>query len=121
MTWTRAHVPRSGTGAERALGSEPVSNGPEGVTHDGGVLWHHTGVQFLVRGKDPDNPEPAVEAADGIRDVLAQYNGDTVTKAGEDIVRCDISTATNYLEQDDLGRVIVSLTIEVFHRPERMA
>ena len=35
-----AYVPQGGAGSERYLGSAPVVDGPPGVTHDGGVLWH---------------------------------------------------------------------------------
>ena len=102
---------------QRYLGSAPVSGGPAGVTHDGGVLWHHTGCQFQVRGEDPEDPRPAMEAADAIRDVLVQYAGTSVVKAGELIVRCDVSTAPAYFGQDTQERSMAALTVEVWHRP----
>ena len=116
-----AFVPLSGIGATRALGSQPVSGGPVGVTHDGGVQWYHTGVQFQCRARDPDDPRAAVRTADSIRDVLAQYAGEEVVPVvgGDRIVRCEITTAPRFLEQDIRGRPVSSLTVEVWHRPER--
>ena len=112
-----AYVPLSGVGAQRYLGLTPVMEGHPGVMHDGGVLWYHKGVQFRVRGEDPENPEPVEEAADSIRDVLVQYAGTSVFRAGEEIVRIDITTAPSYYGQDEQERVIAALTVEVWHRP----
>ena len=112
-----AYVPQGGAGSERYLGSAPVVDGPPGVTHDGGVLWHRTTVQFQVRGDDPADPSQVAAVADSIRDVLIQYAGETVTKAGEEIVRCDIGVAPAYYGQDEQERPVASLTVEVWHRP----
>ena len=87
------------------------------MTHDGGVLWHHTGVQFQVRGQDSEDPSPVAAAADSIRDVLIQFAGASVTKAGEEIVRIDLTTAPHYHGQDRQERPIAALTVEVWHRP----
>ena len=57
-------------------------DGPAGVMHDGGVLWHETNVQFQARS---ESPEAVEEVADSIRDVLIQYAGTSVFKAGEEI------------------------------------
>ena len=112
-----AHVPLSGVGAQRYLGSSLVVGGPMGVSHDGGVLWYHTGVQFQVRGEDPGDPEAVMDLADAVRDVLIQYAGTSVVKSGEEIVRCEIGTAPTYFGQDEQERPIAALTIEVWHRP----
>ena len=112
-----AHIPLSGVGAERYLGSAPVANAPDGVLHDGGILWYHTGVQFQVRGQDPEDPGPVMQVADWIRDVLIQYAGTSVVRGGEEIIRCDITTAPNYYGQDEQERPIAALTVEVWHKP----
>ena len=112
-----AYVPQGGAGSERYLGSAPVVDGPPGVTHDGGVLWHRTTVQFQVRGEDPANPLAVEQAADWVRDLLIQYAGTSVFKGGEEIIRCDITTAPNYFGQDEQERPVASLTVEVWHRP----
>ena len=112
-----AYFPQGGAAPERYFGSEPVADGPPGVTHDGGVLWHHTGVQFQVRGEDSEDPSPVAAAADSIRDVLIQFAGASVTKAGEEIVRIDLTTAPHYHGQDRQERPIAALTVEVWHRP----
>ena len=116
-----AFVQLSGTGAERAFGKQNVIGAPEGVTHDGGVLWWHSGVQFQVRGHDPDAPGPVAVAADAIRDVLAQYAGEEIVKNGEKIVRCEVSNPPAYYGQDRRGRSIRALTVEVWHRPDYVA
>ena len=113
-----AFVPLSGVGATRYLGSSPVANGGPGIEHDGGVLWYHTGVQIQLRGGDPADPGPVAQAADWIRDVLVQYAGDSVFKAGEEIVRIDITTSPNFYGQDEQERPIMALTIEIWHRPD---
>ena len=111
-----AYIPISGVGATRAFGSQPVQGGPVGVTHDGGVQYYHTGVQFQIRARDPANPRPAMQAGNDIRDVLVQYAGTEVVVAGELIVRCDVTTAPSFYEQDNLERAIAALTVEVWHR-----
>ena len=109
-----AHIPLSGVGTQRYLGSSPVVNAPERVDHDGGVLWHHTGVQFQVRG---DDPLAVMRVADWIRDVLVQYAGTSVVRGGEEIIRCEITVAPTYFGQDEQERPITTLTVEVWHRP----
>ena len=111
-----ACILQGGSGAERYLGSEPVVDGPPGVTHDGGVLWFKTAVQFQVRGEDPEDSGPAAQAADWIRDLLIQYAGEPIVRAGE-IVRCDITRAPSYFGQDEQERVILAVGFEVWHRP----
>ena len=91
-------------------------DGPPGVTHDGGVLWFKTAVQFQVRGEDPEDSGPAAQAADWIRDLLIQYAGEPIVRAGE-IVRCDITRAPSYFGQDEQERVILAVGFEVWHRP----
>jgi len=110
-----AMVPVSGVGPTRAFGSKPVAGGPDGVTHDGGVQHWHTGLLFQVRAEDPAMPLPAFRVADNIRDVLAQYTGEEVIKAGERIVRCDVSSPY-YIGQDDQERTVAGLRAEVWHR-----
>ena len=112
-----AHIPQGGVGAQRYLGSEPVVGGPAGVEHDGGVLWFKTGVQFQVRGQDPEDPVPVMQVADWIRDVLIQYAGTSVFKGGEEIIRCEITTAPNYYGQDEQERIVLALGFEVWHKP----
>ena len=112
-----AYVPLSGVGATRYLGSSPVANGEPRIEHDGGVLWYHKGVQFQVRGEDPGDPVAVMEVADWIRDVLVQYAGTSVVKSGEEIVRCEITNAPSYYDQDEQERPIMALTVEVWHRP----
>ena len=58
-----------------------------------------------------------MEVADWVRDVLVQYAGTSVVKAGEEIVRIDITTAPHYYGQDEQERVIVALGVEIWHRP----
>ena len=112
-----ACVPLSGVGAQRYLGSSPVANGEPGIEHDGGVLWYHTGVQFQVRGEDPEDPVAVMQKADSVRNMLVQFAGGSVFKAGEEIVRIDITTSPNYFGQDEQERPIAALTVEVWHRP----
>ena len=112
-----AHIPQGGGSPQRYLGSSPVVGGARGVTHDGGVLWNKTNVQFQVRGQDPGDPLAVMEVADWIRDVLVQYAGTSVFKAGEEIVRIDITNAPSYYDQDEQERTIMALTVEVWHRP----
>ena len=121
-----AHRPISGIGAQRSFGSRRVYTdsyeAPDGgPAHDGGLQWYHTGVQFQCRGRNPDDPETVEAAANLIRDVLIQYAGTPVVKAGEEIVRCEIATAPRYYGQDDQERVIASLQVEVWHRPAAAA
>ena len=113
-----AHIPQGGSGSERYLGSAPVVNGVPGVTHDGGVLWHRTAVQFQVRGEDPADPSQVAAVADSIRDVLIQFVGASVTEGGEEIVLCDLTSAPAYFGQDEQERLVASLMVEVWHRPE---
>ena len=40
-----------------------------------------------------------------------------MVKAGEEIVRCDITNAPSYYGQDEQERPIMALTVEVWHRP----
>ena len=47
-----------------------------------------------------------MEAADSIRDVLIQYAGTSVVKAGEEIIRCDLTTSPYFHRQDEQERVI---------------
>ena len=112
-----AYVPLSGVGAQRYLGSSPVTGGPPGVTHDGGVLWFHVGAQFQVRGESAGDPVAVMLMADSVRDVLIQFAGASVVKSGEEVVRCDITTAPYYFGQDSQERPIAALTVEVWHRP----
>ena len=108
-----AYVPLSGVGAQRYLGSEPVANG----LHDGGILWYHKGVQFQVRGRDPEDPEKVEEAADRVRDLLIQFAGTSVIVADEEIVRVDLTSESAYYDQDEQERPIAALTAEIWHRP----
>ena len=108
-----AYVPLSGVGAQRYLGSEPVANG----LHDGGILWYHKGVQFQLRGKDPEDPEKVEASADRVRDLLIQFAGTSVVKADEEIVKIDLSSGPAYYGQDEQERPIAALTVEVWHRP----
>ena len=130
-----AFRPISGIGAQRAFGSREV----EGVTplpgmdeaHDGGVQWYHSGVQFQVRGSSPGGGPGDVldvaRTADQIRDMLVQVAGGPLIVRwkddvkGEEIVRCDISTAPRFYRQNRLEQPIAALQVEVWHRPERMA
>ena len=122
-----AFVPLSGVGATRYLGSSPISDeatdgyatgGPTGVTHDGGVLWYHTGVQFQLRGTDPEEPLVVMQVADRIRNVLIQYAGASVVKADEEIIRIDLTTGPHYFGQDTQERTLAALTVEVWHKPD---
>ena len=61
------HIRQGGGNPKRYLGSEPVVDGPPGVEHDGGILWHETNVQFQLRGTDPEDPGPVMQAADWVR------------------------------------------------------
>ena len=112
-----AFIPQGGASPQRYLGSEPVADGPPGVAHDGGVFWFKTNVQFQVRGEDPGDPEPVEAAADWIRDLLIQYAGTSVFRAGEEIVRCDITAAPHYFGQDEQERPILAVGFEVWHQP----
>ena len=107
-----AHIPQGGTSPQRYLGSSPVIGGPLGVEHDGGILWHLTNVQFRARS---ESAETVMEVADWVRDVLVQYAGTSVVKAGEEIIRCDITTAPHYYGQDEQERIVLALTVEVWH------
>ena len=109
-------VPNSGVPPVRVFGSKPVKDGPDGVTHDGGVDQWHTGLLFQFRGADPDAAIPIFRTATAVRDVLAQYTGTEVTKAGETIVRCSVSSPY-YYGQDDRERPVAGLRAEVWHRP----
>ena len=99
---------------QRYLGSEPVMDGPAGVMHDGGVLWHVTNVQFQVRS---EAPETVMDVADSIRDVLVQYAGTSVVRADEELIRCDVTASPHYYGQDEQERVILAVGFEVWHRP----
>ncbi len=112
-----AFVPLSGVGAQRYLGSSPVVDGPLGVTSDGGVLWFHSGVQFQVRGEDPEDPSPVVQMADQVRDVLVQFAGGSVVKAHEELVRVDITMSPHFFGQDEQERPIAAMVTEIWHRP----
>ena len=109
-----AFIPQGGGNPERYFGSEPVVNGPPGVTHDGGVLWHETAVQFQARS---ESPEAVVGVADWIRDLLVQFAGDPIVRGDEEIIRIDITTSPHYFGQDEQERPIAALTVEVWHRP----
>ena len=112
-----AFVPQGGAAPQRYLGSSPVVGGPVGVSHDGGVLWHRTAVQFRVRGDDPEAPATVAAVADAIRDVLVQYAGTSVVRAGEEIIRCDVTTAPSFYGQDEQERIILAVGFEISHKP----
>ena len=101
-----AHIPQGGGSPQRYLGSEPVVGGAPGVTHDGGVLWHVTNVQFQARSVDA---VAVMEVADRIRNVLIQYAGDSVVKAGVEVVRCELTASPHYYDQDEQERVIMAV------------
>ena len=109
-----AFIKQGGGNPQRYLGSEPVMDGPAGVMHDGGVLWHVTNVQFQVRS---EAPETVMDVADSIRDVLVQYAGTSVVRAGEELIRCDVTASPHYYGQDEQERVILAVGFEVWHRP----
>ena len=119
-----AFIPISGVGATTALGSTPVANAPfdapgGGAGHDGGVLWWHTGVQFQIRaadGFDGDSRIEAMRIADIIRDTLSQYRGEPAVVDSETIYWAEVTGVPSYLEQDELGRDIIALTVEVWHK-----
>ena len=130
-----AFKPVSGIGATRAFGSReveditPLPGGGE-TAHDGGVQWYHSGIQFQLRGRDTGETGTlkVASTADQIRDMLIQVAGEPVIVRwggegvkGEEIVRCDISTAPRFYRQDRRERVIASLQVEAWHRPERRA
>lgn len=109
-----AHIPQGGGSPQRYLGSEPVVGGAPGVEHDGGVLWNKTNVQFQARS---ESPEAVMEVADRVRDVLIQYRGTSVFKAGVEIIRCELTAVPHYYQQDEQERVIMAVGFEVWHRP----
>ena len=118
-----AVTPISGSGATRYMGSAPVTSAPYkapdgGPAHDGGVLWHHTGLQIECRGWDDggDATEAALATADLVRDTLAQYRS-PVTLAGVEIQMIDITQSPAFFEIDDLGRQIMLGIYEVLHAP----
>ena len=135
-------VPVSGVGAQRYLGHRDISDGPRGVTHDGGVDWYHSGVQLYFRGWGglAGVGRKVMEAADSARDMLAQFTGAPVVRGGELVHRVEITNPPYWLESDrDVsgidkpsrgrdtrrgadqrlqGRIVVVLTIEVWHRPD---
>ena len=124
-----AYIPIPGTGATRAFGSETLQPAdsvdffsPEGDDpHDGGILWYHSGVQFQIRaaGNSDNQILETVKAADDIRDALAQFAGTPIDLLGERIIRCEIVSSPTFYEQDEKGRPIMSLTVEVWHKPIR--
>ena len=123
-----AMIPASGIGGEFALGSRPIASDTAGVTTDAGLLWWHSGVQFQVRGRNPyDDPSGPMRVAEQIRDVLCQYRGEGVVKAGHEVVRIGVTDSPNvvWFRDRDLGqakrdarrRAEVYLGVEVWHRP----
>ena len=58
-----------------------------------------------------------MEVADWIRDVLVQYAGTSVFKAGEELIRIDLTTSPYFYRQDEQERVISAVGFEVWHRP----
>ena len=112
-----AFIPQGGGNPKRYLGSTPVTGGPAGVTHDGGVLWLETSVQFQLRGTDPEDPGPVMQAADWIRNLLVQYAGTSVFRADEEVIRCDITTAPHHFGQDEQERIVMAVGFMVWHKP----
>ena len=107
-----AHIRQGGGSPQRYLGSEPVMDGPTGAEHDGGLLWHISTVQFQARS---ESPELVMEVADSIRDLLVQFAGDPIVRAGEEIIRCDVTASPHYYGQDEQERVILAVGFEVWH------
>ena len=73
-------------------------------------------MSFFMSSRRMPKPRPAMQAGNDIRDVLVQYAGTEVVVAGELIVRCDVTTAPSFYEQDNQERAIAALTVEVWHR-----
>ena len=114
-----AFVPLAGTGPQRTFGKRAVIGGPTGVTDDGGVAWYHSGVQLQMRARDPDEALAAYDMANEARDMLAQLTAPT-SRDMEEIIRVDITISPRFLSQDERGRVVISATYEVWHRPFRV-
>ena len=54
---------------------------------------------------------------DSIRDLLIQYAGDPIVRAGEELIRCDVTASPHYFGQDEQERIILAVGFEVWHRP----
>ena len=109
-----AHIAQGGGSPPRYLGSSPVVGGATGVEHDGGILWHVANVQFQARS---ESAEAVMDVADRIRDVLVQYRGTSVFKAGVEIVKCELTAVPHYYGQDEKERPIMAVSFEISHRP----
>ena len=114
-----AFVPDPGSGARRAFGSRPVTDGPDGVTNDGGVQWWHSGARILFRGSDRSDPEAVFSLAYEVRDMVAQFAGEQVEHEGEEIHRIEVTGTPYFYRQDINARPLSALRVEIWHRPVR--
>ena len=105
-----AFVPRPGVGPTRAFGSRPVTDGPADVTHDGGVLWNHTGLAFRFRARDNDAAGigAAYAAAERVTRLLNQFPAGSKIVGDVDFVGLE-ATEPHYVEQDDRGRTVLGV------------
>ena len=106
-------IRQGGGPPQRYLGSSPIANGAPGVTHDGGILWHVANVQFQLRSVDA---EVVMEVADRVRDLLIQFSGGSLIRAGEEAIRVDLTASPHFFKQDEKERVILALGVEIWHR-----
>lgn len=120
-----AFVPIRGTPPTRVFGKKPVSDADAPwLEHDGGVLWHHTGVTLEFRSDEKEGAERPGEAYDkavAARDLLQTLVGGSteVVIDGHRIVRVAITSEPALYELDERGRVICVLLVEAWHVKER--
>ena len=134
-------VTAAGAGADHYLGRADYANPKDGIEHDSGVLWFHTGLTFEARAKDPGEKGAvlATSALDRVRDRMLMLRDrgrtlpedtsvppykDWTDRYGRDAEQetlfwTEVTNPPYLLEQDSRKRPVIQLLMEVRHKPVR--